>query len=278
MEAEEACGPDDRINILRRTKLAEILLKEGLVRDAEGHFKYILRWSEKTHGEVSRHTLKARLQLAENLVAQDRPIEAMIRQCVILWHCQTRLGPHHPLTLECLRCYTNSLALGGFFEGSIIHCKESLVKHRAVYGAEHQMTRLAALWLRQVREVLASMPLFFRLRAIQTRLHTSKVALGEKHWTAPWLAEWELMHIDPLLTAEGTEVRVDMKYSETDEGWITRFKLLDEAVTTQPRRWNQSCRRVFKDSSTRAGISPFESRVHWKNCDSHVRTIHSFTP
>ncbi|KAK7737416.1 hypothetical protein SLS53_006489 [Cytospora paraplurivora] len=233
LKAEEMWGPDDRETIKRRRILAERLEKEGLLRDAEGHFEYIFRWYQKTHGGIASETMQAWLQLAENLNAQDRPIEAMGIQTVVLQRYRTRLGPDHPRTLMCQLRLSYTYAAAGFFEMGIMYCRDCLGKYKAVYGAEHQQTRVTALQLRQSQEVLASMPLFLRLKAIRTVLYTSKVALEGDHRMPPWLAEWEPTPIEPLLTAEGTEVRVVQEYFKSNEGRVGRFELVDEAVTTQ---------------------------------------------
>lgn len=233
LEAKEAHGPEHHETIWRQKVLASCLIDEGKFKEAEHHLFILSGWYSKTHGPESSELMDASYAMAQCFLEQSRPWESMWLISEVLLKFSDRFGPGHGKTMECAQEFASSFFKAGLFEQAIEISESCLKIRKRKLGPEHPRTRFTAYQLRRFKSVAETLPLFHRVRWVQQTLYNTKVALQEDGAympVPPWLAEWSPVPVEPMLTADGTEVRFVKDLVQVEEGTIGRWRPLDEAA------------------------------------------------
>ncbi|KAK7741389.1 hypothetical protein SLS63_000943 [Diaporthe eres] len=233
LEAEEAHGMDHYETIWRRKRLVDCLLDEEKWKEAEDHLFILQSWYVKTHGPESTEALSNTLSMGYNFRRQLRPWEALWVLSEAMLKFNDKFGANHPKTVSSVSEVARSFFGAGMFETAIEMSEECYNIEKEKFGPDDRRTRWSAIQLRRFKSVASTLPLFHRLRWVQQALLRTKIALADEDAympAPPWLAEWEPVAVEPMLTADGTEVRFTQDCLQVDGGTIETWRPLDEAA------------------------------------------------
>lgn len=240
-EAKEAHGLHHHDTALMRRLLVLCLLDKEKYKEAQVHLHVLAEWYSMTYGPDSTEVMDNNLALARCFLSQRRPWESLwLGSEVLLKYCD-RFGRTHDKTVDCTQDLARFFFEAGMFERAIQMAAECLSIRRETLGPEHPQTRYSAFALQKFRKESATLPLFHRLRWVQQVLYITKVALQKEGelFNLPmpeWLAEWNPTPVEPMLTADGTEVRFVKEMFKIEGGTIARWRALDEAALIPNQR------------------------------------------
>jgi tetratricopeptide (TPR) repeat protein len=233
LEAKKAHGPHHFETIWKQRVLGFCLVEQGQLKEAEDHLSTALTWYSETYGPDSKEALDVLMSIATCFRAQGRSWESAWLAIEAQLKYDDKFGPTHDKTMYCALEAARAYHDTGLFERAIQVTRDILDVRRETLGPDHPRTRRTADMLQKFKSTAETLPLFLRIRWMQQELLNAKVALekGSAYHTMPsWLKEWTPVPVEPMLTADGTEVRYVMDTIKVEGGIIERWRALDEAA------------------------------------------------